>query len=86
VTDVPHRAVFELSAQLLIELFKPGRRSYEVVGNPIPADARVYGAEYDSLRDVWRVGLEHESFPPCPELSFPELRIPDVQIRELASV
>jgi hypothetical protein len=83
VSECPRRVVFELSAALLVDLFKAGKRSYEVVRNTNPDDARVYGAAYDPLRDVWRVGLEHESFPACAEGNAPEVRHPDIEIREI---
>lgn len=62
--DYRRVAVFELSSQAVIELFKSGRRCFEVIENSLPDDAKVKAVHYDILRDVWQVGVESESFEP----------------------
>lgn len=59
-------AIVQLSADWLIEILKPGRRCYEIVENALPADAKVIGAQYNALSDVWDFAVESESFDPVP--------------------
>lgn len=78
-----HRAIVEIDAYTLLAMFKSGRRSYAVVENPIPDDATIYGVQYDALRDCWRIGLEHPSFPVFEEGAMPIVRHPTVVVAEL---
>lgn len=78
-----HRAVMEIDAHILVALFKPGRRSYEVIENAIPEGATVYGGQYDPLRDCWKIGLEHPSLPAVPEGAFGPTVLPVIVINEV---
>lgn len=80
------RAIFEIDPQILVALFAPGHRSYTVIENGIPADAVVYGVSYDMMRQAWLVGVEHESFPECPELAIPITLRPAVAIADVQDV
>jgi hypothetical protein len=83
--ETHHVAVLEVSARLLLDLLVEGERpAYRSVANPIPADARIVGANYDSVRRVFHLALEHPSFraipegQPYPDLPPPEfVRVPD---------
>lgn len=75
------RKVLRVSADLLVALFTAGRRSYEVVENALPDDAKVVGARYDSLRDEWEIAIESETFEPVEiAVPLPEMR-PIVTLR-----
>lgn len=66
-----HRAILEFDPELLVALFKPGRRTYEVTEDAIPDGAHVVGVQFDAMRDVWQILLEHESLPLCSEGAIP---------------
>lgn len=77
------RAVLQIDGQFLIDIFKEGEdlRCYKVTKG-IPTDAKIAGAEYNSVYDRWEIAIESESFeevppwetlpilPACEETSF----------------
>lgn len=72
--DGRRRAILVVSAQIIVNLLKPGEHHYAVIGNALPEDARVVGAEYDALHDHWRVAVESETFDPVADYErLPEL-------------
>src|SRR5688572_3075037 len=71
-------AIFQIDPQLIVELFTPGRRAYEVTEYPIPDGARVVRIQYDPLRDIWLVCVEHPSFDVVAEHAMPPTLQPAV--------
>lgn len=59
-------AVMEVSPAFLVNTCKAGRRCVEVIDNPLPDDATVAGAEYDTVRGIWRIVVESASFEEVP--------------------
>lgn len=65
-----HRAVFDLNVSALVDLLKTGQRTVNAIVG-IPAGATIYGVQYDPIREVWQIGVEHPSFPAVPEGGVP---------------
>jgi len=60
--------VFRITGQGLVDIFRQdGRERHYRVERGLPVDARVLGARYDAVRDVWDVAVESESFDELPE-------------------
>lgn len=58
------RAIVEVSPEILLALCKMTEfTTVRVSENPLPEDAQAVGADYDVQRDVWRLGVESDSFP-----------------------
>jgi len=65
-----NRAKFRITDTMLALLLTEDHHNYEVQDG-IPKGARILGAQYDLMANVWTVGVEHESLPYCREGSIP---------------
>jgi hypothetical protein len=63
--------ILRISGQLFVDLFGAGKRSYEVIEDPIPEDAKIVNAMfsfgYSSNSDLLVVKLESAEWPDTPE-------------------
>ena len=77
------RAILEISAAFLVDLAKPTPQPWyvRVAADALPSDARAVGGYYDSIRDVFQVAVESETFRNTPDgVALPTLPPPTLQV------
>ena len=77
-------AVYLFSAQMLIDFLKEPRAFVMRIENPLPADARITGVNYDAISDYWEIGVWSNSHAIVPLGVRPPVMAPLVvqEIRE----
>jgi hypothetical protein len=85
-------AILQITPELLLELFKPGTRTWEVTKNALPLDARVAGVGVKRASSFWydpdthaiAIVIESESFAEqLPGTVLPNVDPPECTRREL---
>lgn len=72
--------LLRITSDMLVEILKDCDVYWlKVVENPLPADARAIGAEYDVIHGCWKMGIWSSTFDPVdPAVEAPELPAPTV--------
>jgi hypothetical protein len=56
--------ILQISPELLVDLFKPGKRNYEVVQDAVPADGKLVHVHVSQGGLLLNLTVESESFAP----------------------
>jgi hypothetical protein len=76
--------ILRITGQLFVDMFGPGKRSYEVIEDPIPDDAKIVNAVfsfgYSSNSDLLVVKLESAEWPDTPDGQLIEEICPKMRI------